>query len=583
MRILRSLVPLIGGLALLSGNCFSQAVSFTRIVASDTLAPDEVGAPTTDKFAFFSDVTINESGYVAVRGGLKWDLDTGVDNDSGLWTNCDGGTLKLLALEGDTAPGTAAFFKEVNGSGYHPVLTNSGHVMFRCRLFVGNGSQATSYTNQGIWKGNPTSGLSLVARKQDADIDPGTNTASGATIDLTNRLPVMGDTGNYTAFFSSLYVARADSNATTADRNGIWASSPPAALVEIARSAAYDDPDIQDAPDTGGKHFATLSAPVVSPDDTMAFMGNLRTEPSTILVERVTSANCSGIWMAQGWPANPFEAVLRANDTLCSEGLYNKFFAPSINSNNDLAFRASLMRNGPIDLTNDTGIWLLPSGGSPALIAREGFPAYKPTPAVPGSRTQVGAFAGFTSRDPLVGRNSVGTAKVAFVGFLQRINGINFDSDTGIWAGTTGADLVAIALENGMAYEEDTNNPGVDVPITAPPGSVIRFQSFDNPSVNDNGQIAFIAQLKSSPTGLTSSNKTAIFAQTTTGTLVKVIRTSDTLMGKTVKSLSFVSGSGGSDGRPRGWVYNAGTGTGQLAFVAGFTDSSWGVFVASVN
>jgi hypothetical protein len=89
--------------------------------------------------------------------------------------------------------------------------------------------------------------------------------------------------------------------------------------------------------------------------------------------------------------------------------------------------------------------------------------------------------------------------------------------------------------------------------------------------------------MKRAPLGLTAFENQGIWAQTTANTLVLVARRGGTIGGKTIAGLRMVSGSGGGDGRPRGWVYNSTLSKGQLAFIAKFTDGTEGAYIATVD
>jgi hypothetical protein len=550
-------------------------VTFTQIAISGDDAVDEEGNATGEIFDWFNDIVLNATGDYAFRAGLTWSAGVDKDSDSGAWANLDG-DLKLVALEGGDAPGTEdpllpsifAQYKDIIGSGGSLALGDSGVLGFRSRLFVGGGSAATDYTNFGVWVAEAGAGafdVALVAREGD-DAPDSAALSTGATFDLAGTFPLVCDGDGSVAFYSGLYVGRASSNATSKDRFGIWLwDSGTAELSQVGRSAAFDDPVIETAEGTAEKHFGAFTQPVINTAGSVGFMARLRVEPKydslgNPIEDRVTSKNASGVWLG---PQGALGLLARAGES-SGGGTFLRIFNASANAGGTCAFRAQLTGGATgSPRTADTGIWST-DGATLTQIAIEGGAA---------AGTVGGTFGQFRF-DPLIGNSG----DISFLARLTVSGTIDRDSDEGIWLNDPIGGLSLVARENDVA----SISPGT--PITPPSGSAdVRFGRLHQPSLNQNGQVAFLAVLKSAPVGLTSAENRAIFAQRSTdNALLLVIRLGDPLAGKTVKGLAFVTGSGGGDGRARGWVYNSSLGSGKLAFTARFTDGTSGAFIATV-
>jgi hypothetical protein len=553
-------------------------VSISTVALSGDDAPDELGVDSGDDFDWFNDIVINPSGSIALRAGLAWSVDVDKNNDSGIWTDTDG-SLALLARESDPAPGTGALFKELIGSGANPAIADNGDVVFRSRLFVGEvfvlgvsvgTSVATNYTDFGLWTySSDDTDTFLVVRQGDYAPDS-LGSLTGSTFTLSRTVPVINDTTGSVAIYSTLFINQAGSDASRYDNVGVWFWDKfDASLTQVARTdALYDlDDEAPLGPITEKCFSKFLAAPVLgaSLSDPLAFAALLRKEPKYDEFEdptedRVTSRNTYGIWA--GDPDAVDISVRGGDDTTITSTPFKAVYAPDINASGATTFRSKLVTLGT---SQNEAIWKK----SPALqlIARKGSTS---APGVAG-----GTFRRFRY-DPVISDNGV----VAFLAELNFSGIVSKDNDLGIWKGATDSTLSAIATEGGNA----TDGNGDPLILPSDLVNTAKFNKFYAPSINQNGQVAFRATLKRSPTGLTSAENEGIWAQLTDDSdLILVVRRGDTLAGKTVAALRMVSGSGGSDGRPRGWVYDSVAGKGMLAFVAKFTDGDWGAFIAEVN
>jgi uncharacterized repeat protein (TIGR03803 family) len=116
-------------------------------------------------FAALGDPVYNNNNSVAFWATLKIGtgdvVTTPVNNSVGIWSN-EGGTLHLVARQGDSAPGCTT--GELFASFSQFVLPDQGGVVLLGNLTSG---LAASWNNQGIWAVDMTGQLTLIVRKGD--------------------------------------------------------------------------------------------------------------------------------------------------------------------------------------------------------------------------------------------------------------------------------------------------------------------------------------------------------------------------------------------------------------------------------
>ena len=125
--------------------------------------------------------------------------------------------------------------------------------------------------------------------------------------------------------------------------------------------------------------------------------------------------NDEGIWMAYGDSTTPKALVAREGDVAPGTGgarfgggIRNTFSRPALSDTGKIAFSASLIREGSVNDTNDSGIWVY-SDGTLELLARSGSSA----PGIDGGIFEQFFFPDFAPSPPLVlSMNSLG--EVAF-------------------------------------------------------------------------------------------------------------------------------------------------------------------------
>lgn len=185
----------------------------------------------------------------------------------------------------------------------------------------------------------------------------------------------------------------------------------------------------------------------------------------------VTASTNQGLWrLSTGGDA--LVARHGAGDAPGVSGTAFKTIPTAIRTteNGDAAFVGQLAPGGAVNLTNDSGLWFY-QGTAGTLIVREAFSS---APGVPG--------ATFSSPGtPSINNNTQGTARAV----LNEVGGINTNNSSGVWR-YTGINGELLAREGvGMA-----------------PGTIASFSLFQNPVINDSGQVAFKAELASGSEGL---------------------------------------------------------------------------------
>jgi hypothetical protein len=229
-------------------------------------------------------------------------------------------------------------------------------------------------------------------------------------------------------------------------------------------------------------------------------------------------------------------------------GLSETFSSLVINNQGRMAFRANAIQaGGSIPTPAGMGIWSN-AAGSLALVAKVGDQA-------------AGAPAGvsfLSLGNPLMSNSG----QVVFTSSVAG-SGVDSTNDIGVWI-QRGSQLELVAREGAHA-------PGL-------PDGVV-FTGFSNVSMNDAGQVAFQATLRTASVPISHQG---IWATDPNGVLRLVVLSGDTYElspGNPLRlgaGLTFLGGSSGSDGRPS--AFNA---RGEIAFAAVFFGGVEALFVAA--
>jgi hypothetical protein len=477
-------------------------------------------------FATFGNPAINDGGATAFEATLTGFGLTTADN-TGIWADNSTSTRQLIARTGANAPGTAANFSTLSS----PVYNNHEAVAFRGTLTIATG-QATSTTTAGIW--SSSSGLlSLVARQGSQA--PGC--PAGATF---NAFTSLGLTDSSGAIILATLNVNSVAGVTATNDLGIWKGNTTADLALALRLGQA----------VGAK---TLSTFTFLPTET-SVNGQTRqfTSASGDLVCNATfSDKTTGlVSVIAGAPQ------VAAQSGLSAPGLTGANFAsfsiPAINNNDHLAFKATLATApGGITTNDNLGIWADNSSDTRQLIAQTGS-----APA-PGTTAAFTAFS-----DPAYNNNNA----VAFLGTLKVTTGqATSTTASGIWCNSTGS--LALVARQG--------SPAAGCPAGATFNAFTSLALPDQAGATNQGGVVFLATLNtSSPAEITASNNQGIWAVDTTGNLQLVARTGDSLNGNILKSLAFLSAVTTVSGQTRSYSQ----GTGDIVYLATFTDGTTGIF-----
>jgi len=247
--------------------------------------------------------------------------------------------------------------------------------------------------------------------------------------------PVLSNTGTV-AFYGQV-----DDNAG----RGIWNGLPG----DLGIVASDGSP----APDIGGAEFEDFVDPILSPNGTIAFGGKLKN------VGDVTPENDSGIWVGP-----ELQLVVRESDSAPGiDATFGGFLGrlTTINDQSVVAFH-KVLRDATTRRLRD-GIWAAAPGGID-LVASSDSPA-------PGTDNDFGFLA------PPSGLNASGS-----VGFGASLKGANSSEDDGMWVGPPGG--VELLARGGQL---------------APGTGGAPFVSTRAPSINENGNAAFLSNYRAEP------------------------------------------------------------------------------------
>lgn len=292
----------------------------------------------------------------------------------------------------------------------------------------------------------------------------------GAVFDAAFRPPVINAAGDV-AFAALL---RVGPGGVTADDNvGLYLETG-AALTQIARTG-QQPPGLP-----AGARFANFDQELVS----LAEGGRVAFRATLGGGGGVNDDNDDSLWSTH---AGPLELLARENSPAPAAppgAIYRAMGPPKINSNGQVAFYGSMRPEGPIDFSNDRGIW----SGPPAalsLVAQRGSQA----PAAP-------AGVVYDVIDtPLFGRQGL----VAFKATLSGPS-VNGDNETSLWS----SDAIAMRL----IAREGAAAPG------GPAGALFsHLGDTSNPSLSDAGRVAFVAGLRTGVGGVTADNNLGVWTE----------------------------------------------------------------------
>jgi hypothetical protein len=470
---------------------------------------------------------INNFGQVAFLASLR--LGVGgvtADNNKGIWSE-GGGTLHLVAREGEQAPGAPA------GANFGDLLipsgiTDAGHVAFGGTLQTASGGVALD-TDSGVWAG-PTGAVGLVAREgaQAPGVPAGASFGSFTDVAGTAFNPILFNNAGQVAFANTLQAGGA---VTTANDDGLWTQAN-GQLALLAREG-------ETAP--GMPAGSTFSGPFNS----FAFNDNGRSafhalsNPGLVGGVWAGSVNNLSVRAQRG---------MQAPGTVMGD-VFDEFGRTAFNNSDQSAFVATLTAGaGDVTSDNNSGVWT-EAGGTTRLVAREGDPA----PGFP-SGAVFDDFFNFAlpaqGTGAQIKTNSAG--QTAFIGKVKPTSGVVLPGLFGLWVDTAGQ--LELVAHTGLNVDGES-----------------QLQSIGEFAFNSAGHVAFIGDLS----GISSRG---LFAQNPSGELNVIAKVGDQYEmkpGDSQEVLQLFFNTGAGDGDGLGGGYND---VGQVAFSLGFLSGA-GVYV----
>ncbi len=478
------------------------------------------------------------------------------------------GATTMVAITGDDAPDPELGIDGVFNDLDFPVLNNTGQVAFQAGLsntFLGEDD------DEGIFRyDGPGSITPMIREFQEA---PGI----GAEFDGFSS-PTLNDLGQVA------YTATTDSQTNP---QGIFRSDNTTTTAAIHYAG-------QHPPGTpGGAEFQTFFSPVLLNNaGQVAFQAGLRNGSGGVDV-----TNNSGIWQdntlvartGSQAPDVPVGALFNTLD------YFGPPTSPALNNAGQFLYWGELRTgSGGVDFTNSEGTWL-----NNTLLQRAGSQA----PGTPQG-TLFGIPFGYAIND---------AGQVAIGAFLQQgAGGVDETNDTGLWldntlvarAGSSAPDTPTGTVFNFVGFPsfnnagqiaywatlqtesggvDDTNNSGIWLDSTllvrkgshapgTPEGTAIEF--FGNQMLNEGGQIAFRAALRSGLGGVDDTNEEGIWVYGPNGNAMLVVREAGELAGRTIDELGIFANPRGSDGQGRSFNNFS-----QVTYHATFTNGDQGVFL----
>jgi hypothetical protein len=518
----------------LPANVFhTPQLKFRTVAASAVSGTSQ--APPGSIHEFTSAPVINNDGDVAFISTLAGGIPS-------IWVDSDG-DLRLIAKAGDAAPTTGGVFAQFTDV----VIADGGATAFKSAL-TGPVIEETSQSS--IWIDRSAS-LTLVAQAGDEAPHP------TATLRFTSfDTPIAASGDGHLAFFARTL----EKEGGSAQSSGLWTahSSALSLAANAGLQAGNNQPEVVFSPQSFEQPFANDA--VISPNGQAIFRG-------FVAGLGVDEPNLNGLWSFQR--STGLEMLLRAGDE--AVGNHDEHFlsfpaVPTINSAGDTAFLAFSSTNNHHDHDSESGagtqsgvhaprlgLWLRHSSGTLNQVFAIGDQA----PGMTGDVRFVDTF------DPIMNASS----RITFVAAVDG-DAIDSSNEVGLWSNgmSSNGNLQLIARQGDQA-------PGR--------GEEFSFGVFLAPSMNTAGQAAFMASQFRQENGIVTDGGFGIWGQDRTGKLQLVASVGQEFEiglndSRVIASIAFTSGTGGQDGKPRGF-----NDAGQVIFGATFTDGSSGVFVSN--
>jgi hypothetical protein len=507
----------------------------SRLVASvDEPAPGVAGA----QFEILWRPSISREGEVGFKADLKG-TGVGSSSDEGVWVEeLDTGTgiydLMKFALEGDDSPDASYEWRQPRD----PNVNGDGHIGIQWSLL---NKSVGSDVPHSIWTQQGDASLRLAALQGAAA--PGIADALiGALISGSSNETILYNDLGQTFFFTTLTGTGVDAGSN----ESIWFETGTGPIL-MAREGtpAPGHAKVQDYVNGG---FGTFGNMVLSPSGTLAFTAEIQVlecpkfdtcppDPEVAFVRTGLFSNHSG----------GVNLILHENGPapgLAGDEVIDSITLVRMNMSDQIAFRGTIRSTSGSIL--GIGIWISDSSGNPSLVFR--------------TNPSEGPQFGFVSSDTWL---LTDTAYVVAVS--EDLIPSPLSSEKAIFIiGSSGLSRLA--------------SQGQQAPELA---ADVIFEDFEQVVANTHGQIAFRARV--SGPGIDSSNNKGIWVRDADFTIKLVEQTGsmvEVLPGvmRTVSTLTLTAGSGGSDGRPRGFSDNPG-----VLWLAGTGGINSSIFVTGVS
>jgi len=325
------------------------------LVTAGDNAPANDGTPTGLTFASFRHPLLNDAGAIAFLATI---LGEGVtaSNDVGIWTN-EGGVLRMVAREGDAAPGVpgavfAHFVSVAFGDGAYAIAEENiapPAVAFVAQLEAGRGG-VTAANDLGLW---------IYKRGQDPLL----------RLLLREGSPLLFRTDDaFPGKTVRSFVALQPMPGTAAQGHGVgfnrhsWAHDEVLARVKftdgtqaIAEFRIGPDFSILAVAKTGDPtEFKSFSLPTQSFDGQNAYIAKLQVAPG----EELGAMTPSAVYVANDLDGPSVHHIVSAGEPLFenNEVSFGRFQNVVNNGHGSYAFVATIAGTG-VTTANDTGIW----------------------------------------------------------------------------------------------------------------------------------------------------------------------------------------------------------------------------------
>ena len=367
--------------------------------------------------------------------------------------------IRPVVIEGEAAPGFAAGFVFYDLAGDNIAINNSGLTVFTATVRSGSANYET------LWREN--SGIAELITRTEENA-PG---ISGDVLFRAFKHPNINDAGQV-AFVGLLQ----GSDVEMTSDIGVWKGTP-GSLLLVAREG-------DTVPGSSGDMFGEKFSAAIGYDvafnnsGRVAFYNNLN---GSATANSVWQENASGLTML----AKTGEAVPGFEDAT-----YAGFSAGiPLNNNGNLVFFTNIVGN--FDWTTFIGAYLVQKAVNGSITTK--YTGYKTAaPGVAG-----GIFQQFPTGGQNYDMNASG--QLVFQAALQYGGTVDWTNQNGIWSDASGS-LALVARQGSQA-------PGT------PAGAV--FEISNSPLVmNDAGQVAFRANLKTGVGGVDNTNNTGIWLET---------------------------------------------------------------------